>query len=52
MPIVALITCIFVGFFIKPKAVIEGMRLPDGAKFKNNKALYRDDKMDCSYLPG
>ncbi len=36
MPIVALITCIFVGFFIKPKAVIEEATA-DGAKFKNTK---------------
>ena len=32
MPIVALVTCIFVSFFIKPKAVIEEVEL--GGKFK------------------
>ena len=36
MPIVALCTCIFVGFFIKPKAIIEEVET-DGVKFKGKK---------------
>ena len=36
MPIVALFTCIFVGFFIKPETVIEEASL-EGAKFKSKK---------------
>lgn len=34
MPIVALITCIFVGFFIKPKTIIDEA-CAEGAKFKS-----------------
>ena len=33
MPIVALITCIFIGYFLKPKALIEEAEL-EGNKFK------------------
>ena len=33
MPIVALLTCIFVGYVIKPKALIEEIEL--GGKFKS-----------------
>ena len=36
MPIVALCTCIFVGFVIKPKAIIEEVET-DGVKFKGKK---------------
>ena len=36
MPIVALCTCIFVGFVIKPKAIIEEVET-DGVKFKGQK---------------
>ncbi|MEE0199682.1 MAG: sodium-dependent transporter [Muricomes sp.] len=36
MPIVALFTCIFVGFFIKPKAIIEEASA-EGAAFKSKK---------------
>ena len=36
MPIVALFTCIFVGFFIKPKAIIEEACV-EGAGFKSKK---------------
>ena len=36
MPVVALFTCIFVGFIIKPKAVIEEASA-DGAQFKSKK---------------
>ncbi len=36
MPIVALVTCIFVGFFLKPKAIIEEAELC-GNKFKMKK---------------
>ncbi len=37
MPIAALITCIFIGYFIKPKTIIEEAEI--GGKFKN-KALF------------
>ena len=36
MPIVALCTCVFVGFVIKPKAIIEEVET-DGVKFKGKK---------------
>lgn len=36
MPIVALFTCIFVGFFIKPKTIADEVRVTDG-KFKSEK---------------
>lgn len=35
MPIVALLTCIFVGYVIKPKAIIEEVEL--SAKFRRKK---------------
>ena len=35
MPIVALITCVFVGYFIKPKTLIEEMNI--GGKFQSEK---------------
>jgi NSS family neurotransmitter:Na+ symporter len=34
MPIVALITSIFVGFFIKPKTIIDEVELSEKFKFK------------------
>ena len=36
MPIVAIITCIFIGFVIKPKAIIDEVEC-DGAKFRMKK---------------
>ena len=36
MPVVALITCIFVGYVIKPKAIVEEVET-DGIKFKSRK---------------
>ena len=35
MPIVALLTCVFVGYVIKPKALIE--EIEQGGKFKRKK---------------
>lgn len=39
MPIVAVLTCVFVGFVIKPKAVIEEVESSDHGKFKG-KAMF------------
>ena len=36
MPIVALLTCIFVGFVIKPKAIADEVKATDGS-FKSEK---------------
>lgn len=37
MPIVAVLTCIFVGFIIKPQAIIDEVESSDGGKFKSKK---------------
>lgn len=39
MPIVALLTCIFVGFVIKPKAIIDEVEISGTETFKN-KAMF------------
>ena len=37
MPIVAVLTCIFVGFIIKPKVIIDEVESSDGGTFKSKK---------------
>ena len=37
MPIVAVLTCIFVGFVIKPKTIIDEVESSDGGTFKSKK---------------
>ena len=48
MPIVAVLTCIFVGFVIKPKTIIDEVESSDGRNIQEQKNVYRYDQMDCS----